>query len=111
MSQPPDARPYPKADRPRILVVDDDQLIRRLVVKSLEADFAILEADSGTAGLSLARNQPPDLILLDLMMPGMDGYAVCQAFRQSSATASIPILMLTALDQVDSKVKGLRTGA
>ncbi len=95
-----------------ILIIDDDPLIRRIVTRTLDAKgYKVSEARSGAEGLELAFQDPPDLILLDLMMPGMDGFAVCTALRQNPATTNIPILMLTALDQTDSKVRGLKTGA
>jgi diguanylate cyclase (GGDEF)-like protein len=97
---------------PRILLVDDDPLIRQLVIRGLdEAGYQVAEAASGEEGIAQAQAQPPDLILLDLLMPGMDGYQVCDRLRQHPITASIPIIMLTALDQIDNKVKGLNTGA
>ncbi len=99
-------------DKRRVLVIDDDPLIRQLVVRTLtDPTLEIAEAASGLEGITLAAANPPDLILLDVMMPGMDGYEVCNRLRQQTATVNVPIIMLTALDQVDSKVLGLRTGA
>ena len=96
----------------RILLIDDDPLIRQLVVRTLTDDqLEVTEAASGQEGIASAIANPPDLILLDVMMPGMDGYAVCHHLRQQSATINVPIIILTALDQMDSKVLGLRTGA
>ena len=96
----------------RILLIDDDPLIRQLVVRTLnDATLEVIEASSGLEGIALATAQPPDLILLDVMMPGMDGYEVCNRLRQQSSTVNIPIILLTALDQIDSKILGLRTGA
>lgn len=95
-----------------ILIIDDDPLIRRIVTRTLDTKgYRVMEARSGAEGLEAAFQDPPDLILLDLMMPGLDGFAVCAALRQNPATTNIPILMLTALDQTDSKVRGLQTGA
>ena len=95
-----------------ILVVDDDPLVRRIITKSLIAEgYEAMAASSGAEGLELARAHPPDLILLDLMMPGLDGYAVCDQLRQSYQTANVPVIMLTALDQTEAKVRGLKTGA
>lgn len=100
------------AEQQSILIIDDDPLIRRIVTRTLDAKgYRAMEARSGAEGLQLALKDPPDLILLDLMMPGMDGFAVCTALRQNPTTTNIPILMLTALDQTDSKVRGLQTGA
>jgi PleD family two-component response regulator len=95
-----------------ILLIDDDPLIRRIVTRALDAKgYQVAEASSGAEGLALALKNHPDLILLDLMMPGMDGFQVCAALRQNSLTANVPVLMLTALDQMESKVRGLQTGA
>jgi PleD family two-component response regulator len=95
-----------------ILLIDDDPLVRRIVIKTLTAaGYQVTEASSGVEGLAFAKREPPDLILLDLMMPGMDGFEVCKQLRQNSPTANIPVLMLTALDQTEAKVRGLQTGA
>ncbi|MCI0475883.1 MAG: response regulator [Anaerolineales bacterium] len=102
----------PGFEQRAILLIDDDPLIRRIVTRALSATgYQVAEASSGTEGLALAFKNPPDLILLDVMMPGMDGFQVCAALRQNSLTANVPVLMLTALDQTDSKVRGLQTGA
>jgi diguanylate cyclase (GGDEF)-like protein len=71
----------------------------------------VVEAVSGQDGIAQATAQPPDLILLDVMLSGIDGYEVCNRLRQQSATVNVPIIMVTALDEIDSKVLGLRTGA
>jgi len=93
----------------RILVIEDERdiadFIRRgLVLKGYEVDVA----HSGEEGLSLAREQPPDLVILDLMLPGIDGIEVCQRFR---AAGGVPIIMLTARDSVADKIEGLDAGA
>ncbi len=81
----------------RILVVDDDPLLRRMVRDLLElADFAVAEAVDGSDGLAQAAVFQPDLILLDLMMPGMDGYTVCRTLQAEPATRAIPVVFLTA---------------
>jgi diguanylate cyclase (GGDEF)-like protein len=107
-----ESSPRTGQDRRKILLIDDDPLIRQLVARTLtEAHFEVTEAASGLEGIASAVANPPDLILLDVMMPGMDGYEVCNHLRQQSATINVPIIFLTALDQMDSKVLGLRTGA
>ncbi len=113
MSESAVERPFSAEQKKRrILLIDDDPLIRQLVARTLDdATYQVVEAASGLEGIALAMENPPDLILLDVMMPGMDGYEVCNHLRLHSATVNIPILMLTALDQIDSKVYGLRTGA
>jgi PleD family two-component response regulator len=102
----------PNPENRSILLIDDDPLIRRIVTRTLTAKgYHVAEASSGAEGLALALKNPPDLILLDVMMPGLDGFEVCAVLRQNSLTANTPVLMLTALDQTDSKVRGLQAGA
>ena len=93
----------------RILVVDDEERIRRLLRMYLEKEgYAIQEAEDGENALSLALDQDFDLILLDVMLPGMDGIEVCQRIRQVKAT---PILMLTAKGEEANRVQGFEVGA
>jgi len=93
----------------KILIVDDDPNIRQLVNLYLEKEgFEVLMADRGDTALEQFRKGTPDLILLDLMLPGMDGWQVCRAIRQIS---NIPIIMLSAKDETFDKVLGLELGA
>ena len=81
----------------RILVVDDDRLLRQMVRDLLEgADFAVAEAVDGADGVTQAAALQPDLILLDLMMPNVDGYTACQRLKADPATQTIPVIFLTA---------------
>ena len=83
----------------RVLVIDDEAVIHTIVAAFLEpAGFQVLAAERGKAGLALASAQPPDLVLLDLMMPEMDGYAVCRALRQRPETRQVPVIMMTSSD-------------
>ena len=92
-----------------VLVVEDDKNIAELLQMYLEKEgYAVTVAHDGGAGLSKFRAIQPDLVLLDVMMPVMDGWAVCRAIRSESQT---PIIMLTAKGETDDKVTGLRTGA
>ena len=92
-----------------VLVVEDDKNIAELLQMYLEKEgYAVTVAHDGGAGLSKFRAIKPDLVLLDVMMPVMDGWAVCRAIRTESQT---PIIMLTAKGETDDKVTGLRTGA
>ena len=96
----------------RILVVDDDERNHRLLVAMLEAEgYTAGEAADGTQALELVRQSPPDIVLLDIMMPGMDGYEVAHALKADAATRSIPIVMVTALDDRASRLRGLEAGA
>jgi DNA-binding response OmpR family regulator len=99
-------------DRASVLVVEDEARIRELVSLHLQLEgLAPTEATDGDAGLALARTRKFDLIILDLMLPGLDGVTVCRAIRRESANAETPILMLTARREESDKVLGLETGA
>ena len=95
--------------RLKILLVDDDPNIRQLVNLYLEKEgFEVTMADRGDEALKLFRESPPNLMLLDVMLPGMDGWQVCREVRK---TSNIPIIMLTAKDETFDKVLGLELGA
>jgi pilus assembly protein CpaE len=96
----------------RILIIDDDLDTLRLVGLLLERQgFEILAADNGSQGLTKAKEEVPDLILLDIMMPDMDGIEVARRMRADSITANIPIVFFTAKTQVEEKVAGFEAGA
>jgi DNA-binding response OmpR family regulator len=100
------------AERPTVLVVEDEAHIRELVTLHLRLEgLSPSEASDGESGLSQARAQPFDLIILDLMLPGIDGVTVCRAIRRDSPNADTPILMLTARREESDKVLGLDSGA
>src|SRR3981081_3739989 len=97
---------------PRVLIVDDERRNAELLkVMLLPEGYALLTATSGEDALALLADQPPDLILLDVMMPGMDGYQVATRIKQNPATNNIPVIMLTALDDRNAKMLGLNAGA
>ncbi len=96
----------------RILVVDDIEANRRLLKGMLEAKYHhVVEAADGRMAISLAREIQPDVILLDVMMPGLDGYETCLRLKEDPETAHIPVVMVTALNEVDDRVRGLQAGA
>lgn len=96
-------------DKKTILIVDDEQHIVDILVYNLEKEgYNTLQANDGVAAVDIALNQKPDLILLDIMLPKMDGLAVCKRVRQ---TLNVPILMLTAKDEEIDKILGLELGA
>jgi adenylate cyclase len=95
----------------RILVVDDTPDNLFLMNALLEDRYAVVTADSGAAALEMARTQMPDLILLDIMMPGMDGYEVMRRLRKDPATTDIPVIFLTALTSPEEEQHGLDLGA
>ena len=96
----------------KILIVDDDPAGRRAMeAPLLVEDYEVMPAQDGPQALELAYTLQPDLILLDVMMPGMDGYEVCRRLRADSLLAEVPIIMVTALDDRGSKLQGLAAGA
>ena len=100
-------------NQPKILVVEDDPSIRRVIVLALKsADYAkIAEVASGDAALEAAFRMRPDLVLLDIMLPGMDGLSVCRALRSNPETAAAAVVMLTAKGADRDVVAGLDAGA
>jgi len=96
----------------RILVVDDIETNRRLLEARLSAEyFDVIEAADGAEAVRRAREDSPDIILLDIMMPGMDGFEACRILKADPATKHIPVVMVTALDQRGDRIKGLEAGA
>jgi DNA-binding response OmpR family regulator len=95
-----------------ILIVDDDPQARLLLTYILKRKgFEVLEAESGPAALLRVGRDAPDLVLLDVMMPGMDGFEVCRMLRADAAHRTLPVVMLTAKTDVDASERGLRAGA
>ncbi len=95
----------------KILIVDDDLETLRLVGLMLQRQgYQIVAANNGSQGINLAKNEKPDLIVLDVMMPDMDGYSVTRELRKEPTTSDTPILMFTAKSQVDDKVAGYEAG-
>jgi two-component system cell cycle response regulator len=96
----------------RILVVDDIAANVRLLEARLTAEYFIVEtATSGQMALDMVARAPFDLVLLDVMMPGLDGFEVCRRIRANPQTAQLPVIMITALDQTSDRVRGLEAGA
>ena len=99
-------------DSKNILVVEDDLDIRELISFNLQNEgHQVFEAKDGEAGIDKAREKLPDLILLDLMLPGIQGLDVCRVIKSDQETKETPIIMVTALGQEEDIVKGLETGA
>ena len=95
-----------------ILIIEDEEDIRELVRYNLERKkFEVNEAESGEEGLKVAARNKPDLILLDLMLPGKDGMQVCRELKQSDETRDIPVVMMTAKGEESDIVAGLESGA
>ena len=83
--------------RKKVLVVDDELGVRRLVREILSKDYAVLEAQNGEEAVNMAHSQEPDVILMDIMMPKMDGLTACSVVKKGQATRGIPVVMLTAI--------------
>jgi DNA-binding response OmpR family regulator len=95
-----------------VLVVDDEEQNRTLLRDPLEArGYEIAEAENGVQALQKIAERPPDVILLDLMMPKLDGFEVCRRLRRDTKTAHIPILMITALSDRKERLMGIEAGA
>ncbi len=95
----------------KILVIDDDLAINELIKVNLElAGYRVIQAFDGVKGFALAKQENPSLVVLDVMMPEVDGFTVAQRIRKNPTTAEVPILMLTALSQINDKVRGFDIG-
>ena len=95
----------------KVLVIDDEAPIRLLCRVNLEAEgMSVIEAADGPSGLEQARNEDPDVILLDVMMPGLDGWKVAEQLLENERTSSIPIIFLTARAEFRDRAKGLDIG-
>ena len=95
-----------------VLVVDDEPMARTLLrLMLVRAGFEVLEAEDGFDALDQIKQRLPDVMILDVMMPGMDGFAVCETLRNDDNTAELPVIMLSAKTDLDSVNRGLRAGA
>lgn len=101
-----------RAQLPKLLIIDDDpQSLRYYELLLQDESLQILKASSGLEGINIAKRELPDLIILDVLMPGVDGYAVCRALRREPRTRDIPILVVTSLDDRASRINALEQGA
>jgi signal transduction histidine kinase/ligand-binding sensor domain-containing protein/DNA-binding response OmpR family regulator len=96
---------------PYILITDDNEEMRNFLKDSLGTQYHIIEAVDGHSGLAIAKEEFPDLIISDVMMPGMNGIEFCKAIKDNIETSHIPFLMLTAKDSIESKLEGVESGA
>lgn len=94
----------------RILLVDDTKANLDMLVEGLKSDHKLSLALNGEMALEIAKRTPPDLVLLDIMMPGLDGYEVCQRLRKMPETAEVPIMFLSSLEEVKNKTRGFEVG-
>lgn len=101
----------PADNRPRLLLVDDEPINLMLLRHLLQQDYRLAFAKDGTRALELARQQPPDLILLDVIMPGMSGYDTCRALKAQPETARVPVIFITSADDPSDEATGFAAGA
>lgn len=97
--------------QPKLLIVDDQPLVIRMLHQIFQADYEIFIATSGEEALDFCQKNPPDLILLDVVMPGMNGYQVCRALKQQPITANIPVIFVTGFSDPTEEEEGLEAGA
>jgi len=96
----------------KILIIEDDKFLRELITRKLiKEDFEVSEAVDGEEGIKKIKEEKPDLILLDLILPGVDGFEVLSRMKKESTLASIPVIILSNLGQKDDVEKGLKMGA
>jgi diguanylate cyclase (GGDEF)-like protein len=100
-----------KKAQPKILVVDDDPINLQILAQALTEQYQVVLANDGKKALELSLSQNPDLVLLDISLPKMDGYQVCRALKNNSKTKNIPIIFITGHDSDESELKGLQLGA
>ena len=94
----------------KVLVVDDEPGIRSTLRKSLTKEYLVLEASNGEVAIDMARQEKPDIILMDIMMPKVDGYTACYSIKEDPTTKAIPVVMLTALGFELNKKLGQQMG-
>ena len=95
----------------RVLLVDDAKANLDILVEGLKSEHKLSLALNGETALQIAARTPPDLVLLDIVMPGLDGYEVCRRLRQRPETAEVPIMFLSSLEEVQNKTRGFEAGA
>jgi len=96
----------------KIMVVDDEPYIARVIKFKLEQEgYTVISANDGQSGLQKIKEEKPDMVLLDVMMPGLSGYEVCQKIKQDAELAGIPVVILTAKGQERDREQGLTMGA
>ena len=96
----------------KILIVEDDPSFSRAINHIIEKEgYDVITASNGMAGLRMAKEESPDLMILDVMLPGLDGFEICSQLRQNPETENLPIIMLSAKGQEIDKTTGLKVGA
>jgi two-component system alkaline phosphatase synthesis response regulator PhoP len=98
-------------ERRKVLIVDDEQYIRQLVNRALGGDYTVVEASDGEEAINIARQLKPDLILMDILMPKLDGYTACHEIKRDEATSAIPVVMITGIGYELNKELAEKLGA
>jgi DNA-binding response OmpR family regulator len=99
-------------NKKKVLIVDDEPGVRQLVSKILSRDYMVIEARDGEEAVNVVRSQKPGIVIMDMMMPKMDGLTACYAIKKDPATKDIPVVMLTAIDQeLNKKLSTVVMGA
>ncbi len=98
-------------DKHKVLIADDEQTVRLMVSRMLGEEYTVLEAADGEEAVDIAKEQQPALVLMDLMMPRLDGYAACLRIKSDQTTKGIPVVMLTAIDHELNKKFAQEMGA
>ncbi|MFA5360035.1 MAG: response regulator [Patescibacteria group bacterium] len=99
-------------DKKKILVVEDDPMISSMYKTKFEVDgFEVFTADNGATGLELVKKEKPDIVMLDIILPQLDGFSVLEQIKQDKITKNIPVIMLTNLSTDEDKAKGEKMGA
>lgn len=102
---------FVQSDKDHVLVVEDHADVRKYIKGKLEEHYSVAEACNGSQGLEIARNMMPDLVISDVMMPGMDGFELCKKLKTDKLTSHIPVVLLTARAEDNDRISGLETGA
>ena len=100
-----------KADKKKILIVEDETINLNILVEILRDEYSLILEKNGTRAIERAKNQMPDLILLDIMLPDLDGYSIISAFKNNEQTKEIPVIFISSLNDVKDEEKGLMLGA
>lgn len=101
-----------EAKRGKILVIDDDRFLAQIYILTLKkVGYEVILMENGTVGIEAAKKEKPNAIILDILMPGMDGFQVLRELKKSEKTKDIPVIMLTSLSQKEDEEMGMRGGA
>lgn len=98
-------------DKPTILVVDDDDFMRMMIADAISEQYRVIDVSGGTECLETAAREKPDVILLDVEMPSMDGYAVCRRLKEDFELDSIPVVFISSHDEIEARLRGYEAGA